>query len=162
MTFVTNLLSIDEEIEFRVCSEGCRAGVLGGCVVVKDTVVIPLHIIHFLGLQIMLLEFDSDWNWHLSNQCTWQLRFIIWCICKDKYMLKIRKLIFYLLFWAHEFCWFLYKKSNCMTENSCGVSFNQNNIVWWSGDQNLGYSSATMLWLWTNHIFGVSVALSVK
>lgn len=60
MTFVTNLLSIDEEIEFRVCSEGCRAGVLGGCVVVKDTVVIPLHIIHFLGLQIMLLEFDSD------------------------------------------------------------------------------------------------------
>lgn len=141
MPFVINLLSNDGEIEFRVCSEGCHAGVLGGCVIVKDTVVIPFHMIHFLGLQIMLLEFDSDWNWHHSNQCTWQLRFTIWCFCEDKYMLKIRKLIIYLPLGLMNFADNLHEKSNCMIENSCGVSYNDN-IVWRSGNQNLGYNSA--------------------
>lgn len=35
MTHVTNLLSTDGEIKFRMCSKGCPAGALGDDVVVK-------------------------------------------------------------------------------------------------------------------------------
>lgn len=60
MTHVTNLFSTDGEIKFRMCSEGCPAGALGDYVVVKNITAIPFYIIHFLGLKITPLKFDSD------------------------------------------------------------------------------------------------------
>lgn len=60
MALVTHLLSTDGDISLRVCSEGCCTGVLGGCVVVKDIVLIPSYIIHLLTLKIRSLKFDSN------------------------------------------------------------------------------------------------------
>lgn len=145
MAIVMNVLSIDGWIKFMVCSEVWHTGVFGGCVVVKDPVVIPFDIIYFLGLQIMSLNLIQVEISTTQKQWTWQLRCNTECIFEDKYTDKTRLKMLYPLFWTHDFCWILCIKTRGMIEGSSWVSYNGSSALWVSGGQNWGHSSATML-----------------
>lgn len=152
MATVMNVHSIDGWIKLRVCSEVWHTGVFGGCVVVKDPVVIPFDIIYFLGLQIMPLNLIQVEISTTQKQWTWQLRYSTECICEDKYTDKVRLKMLYPLFWTHDFCWIVCIKTSDMIECSSWVLYNRNHPFWVSRDQNWGYSSAPTSWLRKPHL----------